>query len=149
MLSGSGSSSTSGGLNREGAHCVKCWQCTRTICYSVAPITRALCGLCQASADGILLSEDAIRDYVNASHGSGEISLLTLHDDPTEAPVETQTRFASTFGRALGFLRERVQSIATPSKALAKTKRRGRLLEGLELGSMTELDARLKDKGGV
>ena len=135
-----GSSRSRAGIASDGSHAVICYTCKKTITYSTSPISKALCALCEASLSGKPLTAQAIEDYEKFRDAQNGISVLQLDDTP-HIPGMKKFSIGSVgegLGMAIGFLRRKPTEI-TESVKLAKSKRRGGLLSGLEVGEATEL----------
>ncbi len=113
-------------------------------------ITRALCALCQASADGVELTEEAIMAYrLSQDAANGDTSMLLLDE---QAPIiEGLKKFSLAtlsegMSRAVWFLKRKVQDDGESAR-IAKKKKRRPLLEGLQdgdvLGDMNAVDRML------
>jgi hypothetical protein len=125
---------------------MQCWSCRRLICMTIEPVTRALCLLCQAAEEGRELPEHIVREYERMRE-QADVSLLMVEPEPLAA--QGRARFADLMGaagRAVGFLRRKKPPPGQAQK-LAVSKRRGTLLENLQLGSMEEVDRKLREGG--
>jgi hypothetical protein len=109
--------------------------------------------MCQRAEAGEVIPEEVIKQYWASRAQLQDISMLLLED-----PVVYQGRkkfglAGELFGRAIGFLRKK-KAEPGQSATLAKSKRRGRLLEGLVegqsiIGDMASVDAQLRGKDRV
>lgn len=156
------SSSSRGGVrqNQDGSRNVHCYQCGEFIATSFLNISRALCEICRRVENGEPLNDDMIRNYRLAKASRVDVSVLTLpEEDPLRAHGIPRKRFslASMAGelvRAIGKFKittvPKIQENPDKTKAsvaVAKSKRRGRLFENVDLiGSMEEVDKKLKPK---
>lgn len=102
----------------------------------------------------MILSEDAIRKYYESRAQMNGISVLQL-EESVQTPLPGVKKFSLSsvgegIGRAVGFLRRKVEKDGESTR-VAKSKRRGRLLDGLEtgdtqIGAMDDVDALLREQ---
>lgn len=133
-------------INGDGTRNVYCLQCGAFICSTTLAIGKAICELCQRSMNGEPLTEEAIRQYEAQKMGRADVSLVVVPTYPEEAKKFSLRMMASDLLNALGLPKEDKKK-SLGSVKVAKEKRRGRLLENINLeslGSMQEVDAALK-----
>lgn len=152
----SGSSRSRPGIDSDGTHGVRCYQCRTTIARTTLPMTRALCALCQASADGVELTEEAIAAYRASQDLLSGVGVLMIEEPMPLIPGLKKfslSELGAGFSRAVGFIRRKPADDGAAAR-LARQKRRTPLLAGLSagdttsLGEMSEVDRMLiKDRG--
>lgn len=100
-----------------------------------------------------MLSADAIQRYLESRAQMNGVSVLQLEEPDQALPGLKKFTLSSVgegIGRAVGFLRRKVE-MTGESTRVAKAKRRGRLLDGLEtgdahLGGMDDVDTLLREQ---
>jgi hypothetical protein len=119
----------------DGSKMVFCRECKEAIGPTMSNITTATCELCRRVAAGETLTPELIEIY-NRSKGRPEtVTALMLAPDPSNVKRESRFTFrslGSTVVRAAGIVVEKTPVL---SQIVAKTKRRGRLLGNIRLGS--------------
>jgi hypothetical protein len=93
---------------------------------------------------GELVTPEQARDYKLSKGPRGEIGMLLMTEEP-EGKKFTLRSLGGDIIEALGF--KKADPVVDPqkSKAVARSKARGRLFENVDLGaSMTELDEQLR-----
>lgn len=104
---------------------------------------RALCEMCRRTMNGEEITEEAVREYEAQKLGRANVSLLVLEEPPTQAKEFSLRSMTGEFVRAFKFLLK-PRPEAPVSKTVSKTKRRGRLFDTPEIGSMLQVDETLK-----
>lgn len=142
----SGSSADRRLTNPDGSSNVFCMSCGEFISKTYERTNRATCELCRRVLNGEVLTEEAIRAYQVGKQDKANVSLLDLSDKvPAQAKKFSLRSMTGDFLKAFKFVKPDPPSEATvPSMKVSKTKRRGRLFENVELGTMTEIDEKLK-----
>lgn len=104
----------------------------------------AICELCQRIMDGQIITPEQVRDYKLSKGPRADISVLLMHEEP-EGRKFTLRSLGGDIAEALGFKKADPAVDPKKSKAVAKSKARGRLFEHVDLGaSMTEMDEHLR-----
>lgn len=94
--------------------------------------------------NGEPITEQSIKEYELAKLGKANVTLLDLSVElPEEVKKFSLRTMVGEFLGAVGFLKKPKEE-EPKSQKVAKQKRRGRLFENVQLGSMTEIDERLK-----
>lgn len=157
-----GSSTQASRYNSDGSNNVHCSQCGEFIGRSYIRINRALCVICQAAENGMPLTEEAIRMYKLSKAERVDVTYLAIEEPSLKAlGVKKKWNMASVAGEFLHAVGNFAQGVKVepatgqvPSADIAKSKRRKRLFEDVDLeqkpgpvlGSMEEVDA-LSKKG--
>lgn len=128
--------------NADGTVNIHCFECGTFICKTYANFTRAICEMCRRVANGEALSMEAVAEYEQLKEGQANVSLLVLPEVP-KGRAFTLSSMVGTVMQAIGFKKLTNQASNTESAKLARSKKRGRLLESVDLGSMTDIDAKL------
>jgi hypothetical protein len=120
--------------NVDGSHDVRCFTCERFISTTFDKIFRAECEMCRRARVGEPITPELIKAYELSHIGKDNVSMLVLEDPPVP---EMQKAFRlgtliGSFFRAIGITKDPVPD--TPSIAVAKKQRRGRLFDGIKLG---------------
>ena len=135
------SSSQSGKrFNYDGSARVYCSTCGEFIGNTHFKFQRAICEMCRRVEAGEPVTEQAIRDYKSSKLGQSDVSLLLL---PANEPKLKKFSLASLTGDlmvAVGLKKKEKPVDSTVSRQVSKSKRRGPILEKIDLGSMEELD---------
>ena len=141
----SGSSRNSPLYNPDGSVNVSCYVCGEFIAKTYQRATRAMCELCRRVETGEPLTDDVIRAYKMAKRDRVDVALCELPDVPPKTPIKkfTLRSMGGDILRALGVKRP---VVTTRSQEIAKEKRKGRLFEGIDLGSMEQIDKLSKPK---
>jgi hypothetical protein len=134
------------GLNYDGSHDVRCFQCGENLGKTFAQIGRALCELCRRVENGEELTEEAIRDYKISKAGKQDVSMLLVPNEPKATGLKAFSlrSLGGDILTALGIKKK--EEPPQKSTVIAKGKRRPRLFEGVQLGSMVDLDGELRKK---
>ena len=142
----SGSSADRRLVNPDGSSNVFCLVCGEFISKTYERTNRATCELCRRVLDGEILTEEAIKAYQIGKQDKANVTLLDLSDQiPAQAKKFSLRSMGSGFLKAYKAIRPDPPNESTvPSMKVSKTKRRGRLFENVDLGSMTDLDEQLK-----
>lgn len=132
--------------NPDGSSNVYCDTCSEFIAKTYERTNRATCELCRRVLSGEILTEEAIRAYQLAKQDKANVSLLDLSDKiPAEAKKFTLRSMTGEFVRAFkSIVAPKPTAATSQSMKVSNTKRRGRLFEGLEIGSMSDIDEQLK-----
>lgn len=143
-------------VNPDGSRSVYCSYCQEFIGYSFENVMRAICVLCQYAEEGKPITEEALRTYKLSKANRVDVSAIALPPEPPDLrAMGVKKKFnlvdiAGDMMRAVGKFAATESSIPEPEKLpsvkLAKEKRRGRLFEGLSLGSMEDVDRQLGEK---
>lgn len=141
----SSSSRSAQRINPDGSWNVFCWQCNEYIGRTFVRMQRAVCEMCRRTEAGEVLTEQAIKDYKLSKLAKVDVSMLLLPQE--EKP--TKFSFRSLTGEvlsAIGIKKKEKPVDATKSKAVSKSKYRGPLFQNVDLGSMDQIDQKLKEK---
>jgi hypothetical protein len=133
--------------NPDGTNNVFCWSCSEFISKTYERTNRALCELCRRVLNGEVLSEEAIKAY---NLGKLDRANVTLLDLTIEVPAEAKKfSFRSMTGEFIRAFKSITapppNEVTVPSMKVSKGKRRGRLFDNVTLGSMEEIDEKLKE----
>lgn len=121
--------------NRDGTFNIYCRDCTQFIATTHQRVGSAQCEMCRRVEAGEPITEELIKHYEAGRLGHSDVSLLVLADPtPKELRKFSLGSLAGNFFRALGFQKP-VEEVAA-STVIAKTKRRGRLFDSVELGKV-------------
>ncbi len=142
----SGSSADRRLNNPDGSSNVFCFTCGEFIARTYERIYRAQCEICRRVLEGEVLTEEAIRAYQIGKQDKANVSLLDLKEHvPAQAKRFSLRSLTGDFLKAFKFVKPDLPTEETvPSMKVSKSKRRGRLFEHVEIGSMTEVDEALK-----
>lgn len=142
----SGSSADRRLVNPDGSSNVYCMSCGEFISKTYERTNRATCELCRRVLAGEVLTEEAIRAYQIGKQDKANVTLLDLSDKiPAQARKFSLRSLGSGFLRAYKAVKAPPPTEETvPSMKTARSKRRGRLFESVTLGSMEEVDEKLK-----
>jgi hypothetical protein len=142
-----------GQINPDGSYSVYCYQCRDFIGTSFTKIHRALCVVCQYAEEGKVMTEEQINMYRASKMGRSQVGLIVVPDEGPKVLGIPKKKFTlrslgngilSAIGSfALG--QPPNENKAQESVKIAKAKRRGRLFEHVDLGSMNEVDGKLKE----
>lgn len=139
--------------NSDGSYNVYCSQCSSFICTTMMQIHRALCYPCQKAEAGEQMSPEALQLYQTSRMVRDDVSFITLPEPDFKAlgVNKKASRFMSVAGevfRAIGRFALNESSKppdkVQPSTVLAKSKRQPRLFSNIKLGSMEEIDKKIK-----
>lgn len=139
------------GLNSDGSYNVYCYSCRDFIGKSMERIDRALCFICSRAEEGKPLDEESLRAYKLSKAQRVDVSALAVPEETDLSSILKKKRksfslldIAGDMLRAIGRFRSTESATKEPSTLpsvqLAKSKRRGRLFDGVSLGSMEEVD---------
>jgi hypothetical protein len=132
--------------NPDGSWNVYCMVCQEFISKTFERTNRATCELCRRVQDGEALTDEAIKAYQLGKLDRANVTLLDLSDQvPAQAKKFSLRSMTGDFLRAFKSVKAEPPTEQTvPSMKVSKTKRRGRLFENVEIGSMLEVDEKLK-----
>jgi hypothetical protein len=110
--------------------------------------------ICQYAEEGVPMSEEAINAYRASKMGRTDVGLIVVPDEGPKVLGNFTKKFSlrSLGGGILTVVGNYVlgkppnEAKAQESVKLAKAKRRGRLFENVDLGSIEEVDKKLKGK---
>lgn len=143
MFSGSSAPRRIG--NADGTTNVYCFTCGEFICQTFMGFTSAQCEMCRRTENGEKITNEAVREYEQLKMQHSNVSLLVLPEEQ-KGPRFTLGSMVSNVLTAVGFKKQTNQTQVMPSARLAKEKKRGRLFESVDLGSITDVDQQLKPK---
>lgn len=105
---------------------------------------RAMCEMCRRIENGEPITTEALQQYEAQKLGRGNnTSLLVMAETPVAKEFSIKS-LTGEFLKAIGLKNAKKRPDAPVSQAVAKTKRRGRLFDNPQFGSMTQLDEELR-----
>lgn len=143
--------------NADGSVNVYCYQCSQYIGPVFVRINRALCEMCRRVENGEPITEEMIQAYRAAKADKVDVSMLLVPQEPDMKALTGNKKFSlrsmggnivSALGRFVMGQKATPQELGKlPSVQVAKGKRRPRLFQNVDIGSMEEVDKTLsKDK---
>lgn len=143
-----GSSRGRSKVNWDGSTEVYCFQCGEFIANTFQRVTSSMCEMCRRVQNGEVITEQALKEYQMQKMGKSNVSMLNLQDNiPEPAKKFTLRSMTGEFVRAFKSVIKAPQTEKTnPSIAVANSKRRGRLFDKIDFGSIENVDEKLKEK---
>lgn len=133
-------------LNADGSRNVFCYQCNEFIAVTHLQMGRALCELCRRIEAGEEVTEAAVTQYLLAKAPKIDVSMLLLPEEPRGKKFSLRS-LGGVVMEAIGLAKPEKQAV--PSAKLAKEKKRTRLFQNVDLGSIEEFEvAARKGKQG-
>lgn len=133
-------------MNPDGTYNVYCRLCHKFIMTVQQQIGASLCVICDRAEQGLPLSAEALADYNLSKAGREDVSMLLV---PPEPPAGIAKKFslrtmAGDIMHALGFVKPEKE--IPKSAQVARSKKRGRLFEQTDLGTMDQIEQKLGEK---
>jgi hypothetical protein len=136
-------------INSDGSTNVFCYSCGQFIARTFHRVNRSLCVVCKKIEDGEMVPEEALRQYDESKLGKANVSLLSLSVElPANVKKFTFSSMTGEFMRAFSF-KKKEKPDAPKSKATARGRRRAPLFSNLQLGSMNDIDEKLRGDDDV
>lgn len=143
--------------NQDGSINIHCYSCGQFIAKTFQGPSRALCAMCDRVEKGESLDEESIKQYMAQKAANVDIGMLLVSEEPPTAPGRRKSVLANAAGEVIAALgkfalgRKPGVEADTPdapkpaSAKIATEKRRKRLFTNVDLGTMDQVDAKLKE----
>jgi hypothetical protein len=132
-------------VNPDGTLNVYCWMCGEFITATTLRMNRALCELCRRTEAGETIPADVLRDYKLSKGKHVNVSMLLLPEETSA--TRKKFSFRSMMGEVLEALGvKQPEKVPEASKVIARQKKRGRLFENVDIGTV---DQGLREKKDV